>query len=111
MTVEAVAHYFSDGLYAKEMTLAKGYMATSHVHKYSHLSILAQGDVYIRANGEVTYHQAPKCIEIKAGVVHEIQALSDVVWYCVHHTDEKDINKMDEVLIKECEPCLGQVQL
>lgn len=111
MTVEAISHHFSDGLYAKQMILEKGYIATSHVHKYDHLSILAQGDVYIRADGVVTYHQAPKCIEIKAGVVHEIQALSHTVWFCVHHTDEKDIDKVDEVLIKECEPCLGQVQL
>jgi quercetin dioxygenase-like cupin family protein len=101
MTVEAVSHHFSDGLYIKQMVLKKGYMATSHVHNYSHLSILAQGDVYVRANDEVTYHQAPTCIEIKAGVVHQIQALSDVIWYCAHATEETDINKVDEVLIQE----------
>lgn len=110
MTVEAVAHHFSDGLYAKEMTLKKGYIATSHSHKYSHLSILAKGDVYVRVNGVISYHMAPACIEIKADEIHEIQALSEVVWYCCHRTDETDINKIDEVLIKECEPCLGQQQ-
>ena len=111
MTVEAISHHFSDGLYAKEMTLKKGYIATSHSHKYSHLSILAKGDVYVRVNGVISYYMAPACIEIKAEEIHEIQALSDVVWYCIHATDETDINKIDEVLIKECEPCLGQVQL
>jgi gentisate 1,2-dioxygenase len=108
MTVEAVSHHFSDGLYAKEMTLAKGYMATSHSHKYSHLSILAKGDVYIRVDGVISYHSAPACIEIKAESIHEIRAISDVVWYCIHATEETDINKIDEVLIKECERCLGK---
>lgn len=107
MTVDAISHHFSDGLYAKQMHLPKGYKAVSHIHKYSHLSILAQGDVYVRCDGIVTYYQAPTCIEIKAGVEHEIEALSNSVWFCVHHTDEKDINKVDEVLIKECDSCLG----
>lgn len=110
MTVEAISHHFSDGLYAKFMTLQKGFTAKSHVHKYSHLSILAKGDVIVRCGNDINYYSAPACIEIKAGVEHEIQALSDVQWYCVHATDEKDINKVDEVLIEECESCLGQVQ-
>lgn len=108
MTVEAVSHHFSDGLYAKEMTLAKGYMATSHSHKYSHLSILAKGEVCIRVDDEVTYYSAPCCIEIKAEALHQIIAFSDVTWYCCHATNETDINKIDEVLIKECDECLGQ---
>jgi quercetin dioxygenase-like cupin family protein len=107
MTVEAVAHFFSDGLYAKQMHLPKGHLATSHVHNYSHLSILAQGEVHVRVDGEVSHYLAPACIEIKANATHEILALQDVVWYCVHHTDEKDIKKVDEVLIKECDKCLG----
>jgi quercetin dioxygenase-like cupin family protein len=102
MTVEAVSHHFSDGLYAKEMHLAKGYMATSHSHKYSHLSILAKGEVYVRVDNEVTYHTAPCCIEIKAEAIHQIEALSDVTWFCIHSISEEDkkLGNIDEVLIK-----------
>ncbi len=82
------------------MTLAKGYIAISHIHKYSHLSILASGDVIVNCDGVKQEYSAPACIEIKAGVVHEIQALSDVVWYCVHATDEKDAEQIDETLIQ-----------
>lgn len=99
MTVEAIAHHFSDGLYAKEMTLPKGYMATSHKHNYSHLSILAQGEVHVRVDGVVSHHVAPACIEIKANAEHEILALQDVIWFCIHKTDETDKNNIDEVLI------------
>lgn len=110
MTVKAIAHFFSDGLYTKQMTLAKGYLATSHVHKYSHLSILAQGEVQVKVNGIISHYTAPACIEIKADSEHEIYAMQDVIWYCIHNTDEKDINKIDEVLIKECDKCLGNQQ-
>lgn len=100
MTVDAISHHFSDGLYAKQMRLEKNHIALSHVHHYSHLSILAKGEVYIKADGVVTHHIAPDCIEIKANVSHEIQALKDSVFFCCHATNETDIDKIDEVLIK-----------
>jgi hypothetical protein len=28
-------------------------------------------------------------------------ALEDSVWYCIHATEETDVNNIDEVLIKE----------
>ena len=93
-------HHFSDGLYAKQMSLPKGYMAVSHVHAYSHLSILSKGSVIVTANDKVQEFKAPACIEIKAGIHHAIEALEDVVWFCIHATEETDISKVDEVLIK-----------
>lgn len=102
MTVSAISHHFSDGLYAKQMVLQKGHLAVSHKHNYSHLSILAQGEVHIRVGGIVSHYVAPACIEIKDDAEHEILALQDVVWYCIHHVDgEYDEKNIDEVLIKE----------
>jgi quercetin dioxygenase-like cupin family protein len=93
-------HHFSDGLYAKEMKIPKGYIAGSHEHSYSHLSILAKGSVIVRTDFEEKSYSAPACIEIKSGLHHSIQALEDSVWFCIHATDEKDASKVDEVLIK-----------
>lgn len=101
MTVEATQHHFSDGLYAKQMTLDKGHYAESHKHNYDHLSILAKGHVIVIADGVSTEYVAPACINIKKDVTHEIHALDDVIWYCIHATSETDITKIDEVLIKE----------
>ena len=41
-------HHFSNGLYAKEMNMPSGYIAYSHSHEYSHLSILAKGRVIVK---------------------------------------------------------------
>ena len=70
-----------------------------HSHEYSHLSILAKGSVILKTDDYNIKYSAPMCIEIKKGVHHQIIALEDVIWYCIHHTDEKDINKIDDVLI------------
>jgi quercetin dioxygenase-like cupin family protein len=101
MSVEAIAHYFSDGVYAKQMFLPKDHVARSHKHNYDHLSILASGNVEIVCNGVKTAFIAPSCIDIKAGIEHEIIALADSVFFCIHATDETDINKVDEVLIEK----------
>jgi len=96
--VPEVAHFFSDGLYAKQMHLEKGYIATSHTHKYSHLSILAQGEVDVTVDGVKTRFKAPSCIEIMAGVEHEIEAFEESIFYCIHATEETE--NIDEVLIE-----------
>lgn len=101
MTVEAIAHFFSDGVYAKQLTLEKGHTAVTHKHNYSHLSILATGEVEVTLDGVKSHFTAPACIEILAEVSHEIFALEDSTFFCVHQTFETDVNKIDKVLIKE----------
>lgn len=94
-------HHFSDGVYAKEMHLPAGYKAYSHSHAYSHLSLLATGVAVVRTDeGSKTYY-APACIEIVAHTNHEITALEDVTWYCIHATTETDETKVDQVIIGE----------
>ena len=94
-----IQHHFSDGVYAKQMFLPKGYVAYSHKHPYSHLAILGKGKVAITIDNETTMHSAPACIDIKAGAVHEIAALADTVWYCIHATQETDPDKIDKIAI------------
>lgn len=94
------AHHFSDGLYAKEASFPAGTVILKHTHDFSHLSILAQGKVAVLVGEDIEIYEAPMCIEIKAGITHGVKAITDVVWYCIHATDEKDSSKVDDVLIK-----------
>jgi quercetin dioxygenase-like cupin family protein len=92
-------HSFSDGLYAKQVTIPKGYVAGQHAHTYSHLSILAKGKVIVRTDNTKKVYEAPACMEIIAGVHHAVEALEDCVWYCVHATNETDVDNIDKVLV------------
>lgn len=94
-----IKHHFSAGVYVREMTLAKGHYALSHAHKYDHMSILSSGKAIVTVQGEEKEYVAPSCIEIKAGEIHKIVALEDVVWFCIHATEETSIDNIDEVLI------------
>ena len=94
-----VVHHFSAGVYAKQMHLPSGHYAVTHAHVYDHLSILASGRVLVVVDGVEQEYKAPACINIQAGKHHEVIALADSVWFCVHATDETDPDKVDKVLI------------
>ena len=95
-----IVHHFSDGLYAKETVIPAGQILVQHKHKYSHFSVIAKGKVLVTVDDESYVAEAPCCLEIKANANHGVKALTDVVWFCIHATDEKDPSKVDEVLIK-----------
>lgn len=96
-----ITHHFSDGLYAKETAVPEGTAILKHTHDFSHLSILAKGRVAVLKGEAVELIDAPACIEIKAGVLHGVKAVTDCVWFCIHATDEKDPLKVDEVLLRK----------
>lgn len=100
LIIDRIFHHFSDGLYAKETHIAAGEMLMQHKHEYSHLSVLAKGKVVVVKDGDIQIVEAPACLEIVAGENHGVKAITDVVWFCIHATDEKDPSKVDEVLIK-----------
>lgn len=94
-----ITHHFAGGVYGKEMFIPKGHYAVKHQHAYAHLSILAQGIAEVNVNGAVQTYVAPACITIAAGATHTITAATDIVWFCIHATDETDPAKVDQVLI------------
>ena len=96
-----IQHNFSDGLYAKRIALKAGQRVTKHTHTYSHLSIVADGCVDVIAGGSVSRFTAGDCIEITANVEHEVVAVSDAVWYCIHATHETDESRIDRVLVEK----------
>lgn len=96
-----IEHHFSDNVYARQMSLRAGHKVDTHKHKYNHMSILSSGTALVIIDGKETMYTAPACINIEKDKAHEIVALADIVWFCIHATEEKDMSKIDKVLIKE----------
>lgn len=103
-----IIHHFADHLYAKETIIPAGEHLLQHVHKFSHLSVLAKGKVIITTDKGQQTVEGPTCLEIKAGINHGVKALTDTVWYCIHATEEKDVNKIDEVIISGSDHVEGE---
>jgi len=94
-----IQHHFSSGVYAKEIHIPAGCLVGSHAHKFDHLSLLASGEVIVKTDETTQHVKAPACLTIKAGIHHEISALTDSVWYCIHATDVTDPAQVDAELI------------
>jgi quercetin dioxygenase-like cupin family protein len=94
-----IKHHFSSGVYAKEMHVPAGYVVGSHAHEFDHMSMLAKGEVIVKTDNDEQHYVAPTVVTIKKGIHHEIHAITDSIWFCIHATKETDTSKIDEVLI------------
>jgi hypothetical protein len=67
-----------------------GVKEEGHAHLYDHMTLLANGRLRLTALGTSTEFTAPHHIFIKAGVVHELEALEDnTVVHCIHGIRER----------------------
>jgi len=94
-------HHFGSGVYAREMILPKGWKAETHAHFFSHMSILSSGKVTVTVDGIAETYTAPAVLNIEAKKKHSIFAIEEAVWFCIHPTDEKDIESLEKILIEE----------
>jgi quercetin dioxygenase-like cupin family protein len=73
-------------VFIKQMHFTKaGDVEQGHAHCFDHVTLLASGRIRLTALGASTDFTAPHHIFIKAGVVHELEALEDnTVVHCIH---------------------------
>jgi hypothetical protein len=94
-----IKHFIGKETYVRQMSLKQFEKVRKHIHTYDHYSILAYGIVVVKAGNEMNQFIGPTVIEIKSGVEHEVLAMTDAVWFCVHGTTE-EINDLDGVKIE-----------
>jgi quercetin dioxygenase-like cupin family protein len=98
-----VRHYFSQGLYAREISIPAGALITGKIHKYPQLNILSKGEMLLISDGEVQRVQAPMTVCSPPGTKRAAYAVSDCVWTTIHATDETDVEKIEAHFIAKDE--------
>ena len=95
---------FFGGVCMLQMKVPAGCKVTQHVHPYDHLSYLVKGEVLIQIGDASTpLHRIGPCsLEVKANTAHEITALTDTVWLCLHSADEAEAKAdgIDSVIVQ-----------
>ena len=95
-------HYFSNGMYMRQITVPKGVFLIGKIHKMDHPSFMLKGEVSVITKEGVKRLKAPlmlitKAGDKRAGYIHE-----EMVWVDVFKTDETNLEKVeDECIIKE----------
>ena len=84
--LEGVEIHEEDGIFLKQYVIpSAGSLIPQHAHKYSHLTMLVRGELYVAHNGEIAVYKAPAAIHIPAGVKHSfLTPVNDVEIWCVH---------------------------
>lgn len=99
-----VVHHFAPGVYAREMHLPKGCIATGKIHKHAHLNIISRGRITVVTefgNEVIDATQGPVTFTSRPGSKRAVYVDEDTIWTTIHPTDETDLAKIeDEVIAK-----------
>lgn len=98
-----VRHYFSQGVYAREITIPAGTMLTGKIHKFTQLNILSAGEIAVMTEDGVKRVRAPFTIVSPPGTKRIAYAFTECVWTTIHGTDETDLNKIEGNFIAQNE--------
>ena len=99
-----VFHHFPElGVYLREVRLPAGAFVVGHHQNFPHTNIFAKGRVtMLLGDGSTQEMSAPLVYAGEAGrkigYIHE-----DVVWYNLYKTDERDVEKLEAVLLTKSE--------
>lgn len=98
-----VRHYFSQGVYAREITIPAGTVLTGHIHKFEQLNILSAGEMSVLTENGMRRVQAPFTVVSPPGTKRIAFAHTECVWTTIHGTDETDLEKIEAHFIAQTE--------
>src|ERR1700722_11862995 len=111
-----IKHYFSPGVYAREITIPADTLLTGRVHKYAQLNILSGGEISVLTENGVVRVRAPFTVVSPPGTKRIAYAHTECTWTTILHTDETDPDKIEELFtvatdkeyleFKEAQKCL-----
>lgn len=96
-------HYFSDGVYAREMFIPKGTVVTGKVHKFQNLNIMVKGDLSVLTEKGVVRVKPPFVVVSPPGTKRLAYAHEDTIWLTVLRTDETEPGKIEALFVADSE--------
>lgn len=102
-----LAHFHTDGLYARELVLPKGTFAIGEIQKFPHVSVISKGEIsMLNEDGGVTRVKAPCTIVSKPGVRKCGFAHEDTVWTTIHNMSDSGFEDPANATVEELEKFL-----
>lgn len=85
-----INHYFSDGIYARELFIPKHTFIIGKLHTTAFLNTLTMGEILVTTNVRQLRAKAPYTFESLPGEQKAAFTLEDCVWTTLHKTDLTD---------------------
>ncbi len=100
LAVLGMKHSFTDGVYAREMTIPAETMVVGKIHKHRHHNFLLKGEILVAtAERGVEHLKAPLMIVSEPGTQRVGYALTETVWTCIHKNEDniEDLEMLEEI--------------
>lgn len=101
-------HVFAKGVYVRQLWIPAGTFLTGKLHKTEHVSICAMGEISVLTPTGMKRVKAPYTVVCPAGTKRAAYAHTDTLWINIHPTDERDLDKLETLLIEE-EPGIDEL--
>lgn len=85
-------HYFSDGVYTREIFMPAGLLVIGKTHKTRHLNVVLTGSCDVMINGEIQHIQAPYTFESLEGSQKTLYIHEDCKWMTIHVNEDDETN-------------------
>jgi hypothetical protein len=92
-------HYFSKGVYGREIVMPKGILVIGKIHKFNTMNVISSGEVSVLSIDGVKRFKAPYTFVSSPGAKRVIYAHDDVTWTCFHGTHETNVEKIEDEFI------------
>lgn len=96
-------HHFSNGVYAREITIPAGVVLTGKTHKEEHINIISKGTIRVMTENGLIEVSAPCTIISKPGVKRLGYAITETVWTTIHPNPDniEDLEKLEGIFIRK----------
>jgi len=98
-----VQHYFSQGVYAREITIPAGVILTGDIHKFKQLNILSKGRMQVYTEEGIREVEAPFTVVSPPGTKRIAHTLTECVWTTIHGTELTDVDEIQKTFIAKSE--------
>jgi hypothetical protein len=92
-------HYFSPGVYGREIFMPKGSLVIGKIHKNQTMNIISVGEISILSIDGVIRVKAPYTFVSSPGAKRVVYMHTDCIWTTFHGTHETDLGKIEDEII------------
>lgn len=92
-------HSFADGIYIREITMPKGMLISSKIHKTNSPYFVLKGELTVITGAGQVRIKAPAWGITEAGTKRILYIHDETIWITVHATSETCLKKIEDEII------------
>ena len=92
-------HTFTEGAYARQMTIPAGSVIIGKIHRHAHFNFILKGHVKVMTDAGVQELKGPCYFVSTPGTKRVVTALEETLWVTIHVTESQDLAEIEQQII------------